>query len=204
MYNNGYNFYEYLQQLDHFFRLQQKEIEQLKNRVNTLQQEVVELKKKPATNIEKVEYKFDQLKVETLEGTLNIGLNPYHSEQVEDFAVKQGKLSVPKSIPQDVQGYVRKAIQDYLNKNGYQSIRNLQEKLGVPVNDAYYDFMIQDVNRQLDGRIQFYLEQVHPNEWSNESQSKEASDRVIEKMKQDIESAFAAFIQHLPKEWNGD
>ena len=34
-----------------------------------------------------MEYKFDQLKVETLEGTLNIGLNPSDLQGIEDFSV---------------------------------------------------------------------------------------------------------------------
>ena len=34
------------------------------------------LKEAPSTKIDRIEYKFDQLKIETLEGTLNIGLNP--------------------------------------------------------------------------------------------------------------------------------
>ena len=38
-----------------------------------------------------MEYKFDQLKVETLEGTLNIGLNPSDLQGIEDFSVPNGK-----------------------------------------------------------------------------------------------------------------
>ena len=34
-----------------------------------------------------LEYKFDQLKVETLEGTLNIGLNPSDLQGIEDFSI---------------------------------------------------------------------------------------------------------------------
>ena len=42
-----------------------------------------------------MEYKFDQLKVETLEGTLNIGLNPSDLQAIEDFSVPNGKGKGP-------------------------------------------------------------------------------------------------------------
>ena len=43
-----------------------------------------------------MEYKFDQLKVENLNGTLNIGLNPFSTkeQQIEDFQVDTETLKV--------------------------------------------------------------------------------------------------------------
>lgn len=43
-----------------------------------------------------MEYKFDQLKVENLNGTLNIGLNPFSAkgQQIEDFQVDTETLKV--------------------------------------------------------------------------------------------------------------
>jgi spore germination protein PC len=207
MYNDIFHIYQYLQQLDQYVRTQQQEIERLEKVIQSLQIEMKELKTKPYTNIEKVEYKFDQLKVETLEGTLNIGLNPYNGEQVEDFAVNQGKLNVPSSqpVPSEMQEYIRRSIDDYLNQEGHDLIRKVQERNGVPYNDSYYNFMIQDVNRQLDGRILYYLEQVGGYQnWNDEGKAKEIADHVIQKLKLDIENAFTSFVQHLPNDWKGD
>lgn len=59
-------------------------------KVNDLSQELTTMRDTPKINVEKIEYKFDQLKVESLDGTLNIGLNPNSlKETIEDLAVEQ-------------------------------------------------------------------------------------------------------------------
>ena len=55
---------------------QDKVLRDLQKKIQTIEETVSDLKKRPSVKVERMEYKFDQLKVETLEGTLNIGLNP--------------------------------------------------------------------------------------------------------------------------------
>jgi spore germination protein PC len=206
MYYNQFDLAGYLQQLNQFIQQQQTEISRLQESLQSLQDEVKEFKTKPYTNIEKIEYKFDQLKVETLEGTLNIGLNPYNTDQIEEFAVNQGELNVPQAnrfTPQ-IQETIQNSILQHLDQDGYGRIQTIQQRLGTPYNESYYDFMIQDVKRQLDGRIHYYLEQTKPEQWSNEERSKETVEQVIHKLKLDIDQAFTAFVQHLPKEWKDE
>jgi spore germination protein PC len=206
MYYQNVDWNGYLYQLNQQIQLQQVEIQKLQSSLAAIQAEIKELKKKPCTNIEKVEYKFDQLKVETLAGTLNIGLNPYNSEQVEDFAVNQGKLNVPgaNAFSPENQTMIRNSILQYLDEEGYKDIQTLEQRLGTPLNEAYYEFMIQDVKRQLDARIQYYLEQTTPDQWEGDQRSKATVEQVIQKMKEDINGAFVAFIQHLPKNWKDE
>jgi spore germination protein PC len=206
MYYQNFDLNGYLYQLNQQLQLQQAEIQKLQTSLAAIQAEMKELKKKPCTNIEKIEYKFDQLKVETLEGTLNIGLNPYNSEQVEDFAVNQGKLNVPGSgaLSPENQAMIRNSILQYLDEEGYRDIQNLEQRLGTPLNEAYYDFMIQDVKRQLDARIHYYLEQTTPDQWEGEQRSNETVKQVTQKIQEDINGAFIAFIQHLPKDWKDE
>ena len=71
--------YQYLQQLHSIVMKQENKILHLEKAIFQLNKEIQELKQKPAIHVDKMEYKFDQLKVETLEGTLNIGLNPSDS-----------------------------------------------------------------------------------------------------------------------------
>ena len=46
-----------------------------------------ELTEKPPVNIERIDYHFDQLKIERLEGTLNIGLNPSDLQNMDEFRI---------------------------------------------------------------------------------------------------------------------
>jgi spore germination protein PC len=206
MYYQNLDWNGYFYQLNQQIQLQQVEIQKLQSSLAAIQAELKELKKKPCTNIERVEYKFDQLKVETLEGTLNIGLNPYNSEQVEDFAVSQGKLNVlgANAFSPENQAVIRDSILQYLEQEGYETINNLEQRTGTPLNEAYYEFMIQDVKRQLDARIQFYLEQTTPDQWNGKERSKATTEQIIQKMKEDINEAFSAFIKHLPRDWKDE
>ncbi len=73
--------YTYLHQLQQALQAQQATILNLEDQVRQLQEELNELKSRPSSSIGKVEYKFDQLKVENLNGTLNIGLNPFSTKR---------------------------------------------------------------------------------------------------------------------------
>ena len=75
-------------------QLQEQCIQNLEQKISMLQTEIEELKARPYTKIDNIEYKFDQLKVEKLNGTLNIGLNPFSKEAVEDFSVTGDKIQV--------------------------------------------------------------------------------------------------------------
>lgn len=88
--------YTYLHQLQQALQAQQTAILNLEDQVRLLQEELNELKNRPSSSVGKVEYKFDQLKVENLNGTLNIGLNPFSAkgQQIEDFQVDTETLKV--------------------------------------------------------------------------------------------------------------
>lgn len=68
--------YDYLVKLRRYLSWQTKKIQTLEQRLLLLENQLKELEQQPRTTIERIEYKFDQLKVETLEGTLNIGITP--------------------------------------------------------------------------------------------------------------------------------
>jgi len=74
---------------------QQKELRQLCTEVVALRTRVQAVENKPMYNIEKLEYQFDQLKVEKLDGTLNIGMSPPGEQQFKEL----GQLVVPGQSP---------------------------------------------------------------------------------------------------------
>lgn len=79
----------------------QETVEQLKNQLQALEHQQTEQAQNkftgnsqpPVFHVEKIEYHFDQLKVETLEGSLQIGMTTSSSSQlptmIEDIALKQ-------------------------------------------------------------------------------------------------------------------
>ncbi|MCA1030979.1 spore germination protein GerPC [Bacillus timonensis] len=196
--------YVYIQQMHQFVSKQNQRMNQMEQIIQQLSKELNELKQRPMTNIEKIEYKFDQLKVETLEGTLNIGLNPTDGEAIEDFAVSQGKLDVPNvrysnnSITQDIQN----EIYDFLADECYDLIEKIENEHHKSFDESYRDFIVDDIRRQIETRISFYVQQ-HQGELQHEARIPQVKERVISQIKHDIHQAIIAFIKNMPNDMKG-
>lgn len=59
----------------------------------SLIEEIEQLKARPPVRVDRIEYAFDQLKIETLDGTLNIGINPSDLSSIEDAAIPKRRAS---------------------------------------------------------------------------------------------------------------
>ncbi|MCQ6560411.1 spore germination protein GerPC [Paenibacillus mendelii] len=70
---------------------QQALFTKLCHQVDELSARLTAAESRPLYNIEKLEYQFDQLKVEKLDGTLNIGMTPPTEQQFKEF----GQLVMP-------------------------------------------------------------------------------------------------------------
>ncbi|MBD3918658.1 hypothetical protein H8B09_07850 [Paenibacillus sp. PR3] len=81
-------------QVQQTLRQQQEQIAMLQKRVDMLMTQVQTAAAKPTYHIDKIEYQFDQLKIEKLDGTLNIGIQPSGDGgegEIDQFIVQQAK-----------------------------------------------------------------------------------------------------------------
>lgn len=200
MTNWGYNYYQYFYNA---LGAQQKKLNQLEKTIKILEKEIDTLKKQPPNNIEKIEYKFDQLKVETLSGTLNVGINPYgQGEPIEDFSVNQQPAKVTPAI---VKKYphlftdIQSEIDNYMNQNGQGIIQSYEQKYNRKLEGSHYQYMVDDVKKQLDERIMYYLSQVDESQITQQQVPKIQSS-IVHKVKNDIDLAFDSFMKQMPKE----
>src|SRR3954452_17269709 len=127
-----------LQWVQMTLQAQENRIVTLEHTIQKLQEEMKQLKEKPNVRVDKIEYKFDQLKVETLEGTLNIGLNPSDLSSIEDFAVQNQSLNTPLSPKGQMQRSmkVEEAIYRYLETDLPLLIEDTQRKLNIQSNES--------------------------------------------------------------------
>ncbi|MDM5187452.1 spore germination protein GerPC [Bacillus sp. DX4.1] len=193
--------YTYLQQFQQVLQKQQETIHALEEKVRSLTEELDELKSRPSSSIGKVEYKFDQLKVENLNGTLNIGLNPFTSkgQQIEDFQVDTETLKVNPETQTNPDFYqdIIQEMHRYLDEEAYKRILHFEQEERTPLDDMYRQMMIDDIKKQMEHRLPYYLSQVQPYE-DIASDPQYMKDVIIQAMKQDIDKAFLSFIQHIP------
>lgn len=152
----------FLYQIQEKMSLAEKKISLLENELTVLKIKLKELEDRPNIKIDKIEYKFDQLKVETLEGTLNIGLNPADAESLEELAINHENPLSPfmfkdrdaliQQISQEVFQYL-----DNERSTLFQHAGVLQDK---PIDPQVADFVIEDLKRQLPFRINLFLDQT--------------------------------------------
>jgi spore germination protein PC len=193
------DFLHYLKRLHLFVEHQSKKIAKMEKNIEELQSMVASLKERPPVQIGNIEYKFDQLKVETLEGTLNIGLNPSDLDGIEDFAVDQKSVNVP--VPPK-QLFKRKieletALYQYLETDLENIYRDAQTNLGINVEDSYFTFIKEDIKKQLSGRVDHHLKELSSAS-RGEELSPEVNIQIIERLKQEIQNGVFLFLKNLP------
>ncbi|WP_394235501.1 spore germination protein GerPC [Niallia oryzisoli] len=193
------NLYQAIQSIQAYVYAQDKTIRKLQKKIEMLEKKVTELNDRPPIRVEKMEYKFDQLKVETLEGTLNIGLNPSDLQGIEDFSVpSQNGVPNPKER-MSMFTEIENSVHRYLDENLQMIMKNTGEQLQFRVDDTYRDFILQDIKKQLPSRIEYYLNQPIQN-GSTQDQHKEW---IFEQMKKEIHHGVLTFLQHLPENMKG-
>ncbi|UQZ82159.1 putative spore germination protein GerPC [Paenibacillus konkukensis] len=193
----------YMQQIQECLNVQSQQIEQMNAKIQEMDKEIKELKSKPAQPpVIRNEYRFDLFKVEKLEGTLNIGLNPNPGKDdssIDEFTVGQTLQTPDQAEPQNEQMFqdIQEQVGDYLNSDAYRVLQSIERQYRYPLDEPYRKFIVEDVRKQIDKRIRYYLSK-YPDSSEN------VQEAIIEEVKRDIEKTFEAFIQNLPKkgDWN--
>jgi spore germination protein PC len=202
---NQYEFYEYIRQLHTFVESQATKIKTLESLVQSLASDLNDLKNKPTIKVDKIEYKFDQLKVETLEGTLNIGLNPSDLQAIEDFAV-EGKQAVSHPFGPANQFQSTMRMEELLLQNIDSEVESIIQQYNqenqVNIDESYVAFIKDDIRKQLPNRVQFHLNQIPLNQRTND-QGQGHENRIIELIKKDLHTGIYTFLNNLPNEVKG-
>lgn len=174
----------------------------LEHTIQKLQEEMKQFKDKPSIRVDKIEYKFDQLKVETLEGTLNIGLNPSDLANIEDFAVENHSLNTPMHPKAQMQRSMKieESIYQYLETELPVLFKETQNQLNVRLDDSYLEFIKQDILKQLPARIDYHIQNAAANERNGEQVTE---DSIVELLKREIRKGILIFINHLPENVKG-
>ncbi len=196
--------YSYLQQLHAYVQSQEKRIQYLEQSIKKLEEETEKWKNRTPINVERIEYKFDQLKVESLEGTLNIGLNPSELDNIEDFAINNQGLKTPffdqNQMKRTIE--IEDAIYQYLDNELLDVITTIQEKHHLKLDESQISFIKEDIKKQLPVRIDYYLKQfstANRGEDANENMNQE----IIAQLIKEIQNGVQVFITHFPDNMKG-
>jgi spore germination protein PC len=242
--HNSITWQQWAQQLTAYIDMQKQRIDKLEETVTKLQSDLDALKVQKRVHIDKIEYNFDQLKVEKLDGTLTIGISPSSLDNVDDFTVNgasvgkdagqnpnqnqnpftqgqgmgmgqgqgqelgigpmqtdnmrkqqgtEGQAQPGAAMQQDVS----KGIAHYLQYGLESDMLNLENKYQYHLDEDYKELIVDDIRKQLDARIQHYVNQYRGVGFKEPMEAVTTS--IIDKTKQDIISAVESYISSLPR-----
>ncbi|QNF28359.1 MULTISPECIES: spore germination protein GerPC [Metabacillus] len=195
-----YDTMKYLQQLHQYIQHQDNRIQQLNELLENIRSEIDQIKNQPFTNIEKIEYKFDQLKVEHLDGTLNIGLNPTNPEQIDNFDVQQKGMNVngvQQQLREQLLQQCSEEINQFLNTDCVSLIELAEKQYDLRIDDPHRRHIIEDIRKQIDSRIQYYINGQPLTEHDSLLDKKQ---EILIQVKKDVENSINHFLNHLPKD----
>ncbi|MNF83887.1 putative spore germination protein GerPC [compost metagenome] len=235
--NNVITWQQWAQMINTVLEQQKQRIDKLEQTVSKLQTDLKILKEEKRIHIDKIEYNFDQLKVEKLDGTLTIGISPSALDQIDDLSVNGNSMNKEGNGPgmgamdmnpfyqggqyqgigpnagpgtgqepergapgrqgKDIQSEVASGIEQYLQFGVQADINNLEHKYQHPLDDDYKDLIIDDIRKQLDTRIQHYVNQYRSVGFKEPLEA--VTTNIMDKTKNDILTAIETYISSLPK-----
>src|SRR5690606_3295464 len=151
LYSYPYDLSPYIRSLYSYIEQQNQRISQLEKILMNIQSEINEMKNTPKTHIDRIEYKFDQLKVETLEGTLNIGVNPVNGQETVNFAPSENNMNIP-DIRHPYKNFIQEIhyeLDAYLNNESTPYIHIMLKQKMTSLPDEHVQFILDDIRKQI-------------------------------------------------------
>ena len=184
----------YIQQLFHILHTQSEQLSRMEQMLKEMRSEIDRLRQGSEKTIDRVEYNFDLLKIEKLEGTLNIGLMPKDGQSLDDITVNgQPPLGLSQSGNSGGELYsnIYQNVSRYLEDTVPEQIERMIPEAHFVLGDEYVAVIIEDVRKQLGERITVYLKQYQTNRETMNPQ--EVEQAIVKQVKSEIASA----VEHL-------
>ncbi|SET14096.1 spore germination protein PC [Oceanobacillus limi] len=189
-----YDWNNYFYQLQQASQQQQQQIQELQQRMSELERVIQE---KNSHMVDKVEYHFDQLKIERLDGTLHIGLSPNDLANIDDLGFgNQIPLDMntnqQQANPNSTHHQVMADLTNFLRNEGPKMIQDLAQSHNRSIDGNYQSLLIQDMERQLPHRIAYYTNEASNQHFSTED---ELHSYLYEQVKKEIYHSLTKYMQ---------
>lgn len=151
-------------QLAAAMRWQAEKLAELERGLRQLQEEfrseVQAIRERPPVHVEKIEYSFDQLKIESLEGTLHIGVSPPGEKAIDDFLIQDRPIVL--SDPETYAGMqdIKDELDRYLASDCWDELRQYEAEYRLILGQHYKDAMIRDLRSQVHDRVEHYVKRA--------------------------------------------
>lgn len=199
--NSGYDWNMIFRQLYTQLLWQSEKLGKMDRKLDAILAELQAIRGQKPVNVEKIEYNFDQLKVEKLDGTLNIGITPDNAKSIEQLAlgdseVMVGPVPIQTQSPQSFAA-IQNGVMNYLNAEAPEELKQMEGKYNLSLPGEYRAHILADVQKQVNARIVHYMQQM---ELRDDGENPEERVREIsEQVKADIRKGVEQYLQTFPK-----
>lgn len=174
-------------------------LSRLSERLEHVERQLEDLKNKTPMHIE---YHFDQLKVNELKGTLNVGLSPQGAQGIESFETpfsqwpQTSEPAVDATSDNRRIGELTQQMESYMDTDAPAILSGLEQQFGVTLNQAHRARLLADVKGQLKERVHYYA-RVSPYPVAEDAGEERRIWRqsVIDKTARDIHAALTTYVQ---------
>ncbi|WP_339314586.1 spore germination protein GerPC [Paenibacillus sp. FSL R10-2734] len=184
----------YAQQVFNALRVQSEKIQQLEKQLQDLQRDVDSIKNNKSASIGPINYHFEQLKIEKLEGTLNIGITPNEGNNLDEAIVNGKPLGGQEEGTTAITDKIRPQILKYVQEEVPSQFSRLEREQSLSIDEQYIEMVTQDLLNQMDGRINEYVSQLPTGEEGREY-TEEESTAIVEQIKRDIVTAVERHLE---------
>lgn len=189
----------YIQQLFHILHTQSEQLGRMEQMLKEMRSEIDRLRQGSEKTIDRVEYNFDLLKIEKLEGTLNIGLMPKNGQSLDDITVNGQPLEQSPSgyAGGELYSNIYQNVSRYLEDIVPEQIDGMIPESNLVLGDEYAAVIIEDIRKQLGERITVYLKQYQTNRETMDPQEIEQS--IVKQVKSEIVTAVEQHLLNLQR-----
>lgn len=166
----------------------QQQVQQLYNHINSLENRIQQLEQHTSPNknttIEKLEYHFDQLKIERLDGTLHIGVTPEDLQSMDEFSLANQSGGPLPPVHQALEQYADQELPGYL--------QSLEQQYHYPLDPGYRQTLLNDIKQQIPSRIAHYQQANIPSEQMNQ--------HILSNVKQEFQTGLRKWFENKQEE----
>lgn len=187
----------HIQQLFHCLQSQSEQLNRIEHMLKEMRNEINQLQQGNQKSTGHVEYNFDLLKIEKLEGTLNIGLTPSDGKSLEDITVngQSAEQFQAGAAGRDLYSNIHQQVSSHLEHAVPARLEQMMLQDNHEPLDQYAAVMIEDIRKQLGDRINVYLQQYQTN--STSMNAGEVEQTIADQMKKEIDTAVEHHLHHL-------
>lgn len=171
----------------------------IEQKLDEIGRQLSESKDTPSTRIDKIEYNFEQLKVERLDGTLLIGVTQGVDGKVDEFTLSDA-VTQDLKIGGPPQGgmfpRLSKRMQQYYVSDIHLDIDRSASKYGQETDQEMRSAIIDDLQKQSENRILVHMKELQ----HKEGEDPQTEELVYEKVMAEIRSALDLFFEKRSEE----